>query len=75
MAPFGVNMPNRFIFVHNAGKDYRHYFEATFFGIPIMRVNENYIDGKSYFELPVATYINDASTMQGANLALWAEAS
>jgi hypothetical protein len=75
MAPFGVNMPNRFIFVHNAGKDYRHYFEATFFGIPIMKVNENYVDGKSYFELPVATYVNDASTMQGANLALWAEAS
>ncbi|MGE5641417.1 MAG: DUF6544 family protein [Byssovorax cruenta] len=75
MAPFGVKMPARFIFVHNAGKDYRHYFEATFFGVPIMKVNENYIDGKSYFELPVATYEDDASTNQGANLALWAEAA
>jgi hypothetical protein len=75
MAPFGVKMPARFIFVHNAGKDYRHYFEATFFGLPIMKVKENYIDGKSYFELPVATYENDSSINQGANLALWAEAA
>lgn len=75
MAPFGVKMPARFLFVHEAGKNYRHYFEATFFNIPIMKVNENYLDGKSYFQLPVATYENDASTNQGANLALWAEAA
>jgi hypothetical protein len=75
MAPFGIKMPALFLFVHNTGKDYRHYFEATFFGFPIMKVNENYIGGKSYFELPVATYDNDASINQGANLALWAEAA
>lgn len=75
LAPFGFKMPTRFVFVHNAGKDYRHYFEATFFGLPIMKVNENYLDGKSYFQLPVATYENDSSTNQGANLALWAEAA
>jgi len=76
MSPFGVKLPARFIFVHNAGKDYRHYIEATWFGIPIMKVNENYIDGKSYFELPmVGTLENDASTNQGANLAIWAEAA
>jgi hypothetical protein len=75
MAPFGLKMPARFVMVHNAGRDYRHYFEATFFGLPIMKVNENYLDGKSYFELPVATYDNDPSTNQGANLALWAEAA
>jgi len=71
----GVKMPARFIFVHNAGKDYRHYFEATWFGLPIMKVNERYLDGKSLFELPFATYDNDASTSQGANLAVWAEAA
>src|SRR5689334_25448930 len=27
IAPFGVKFPSRFVFVHNAGKDYRHYFE------------------------------------------------
>jgi len=68
-------MPARFIFIHNAGRDYRHYIEATWFGLPIMKVNERYIDGKSLFELPFTTYDNDASTNQGANLAIWAEAA
>jgi hypothetical protein len=53
--------------------NYRHYFEATWFGLPIMKVNERFIDGRSLFELPFATYEDDASTNQGANLAVWAE--
>lgn len=32
---FGIWLPTRFAILHNAGKDYRHYFEATFFGIPV----------------------------------------
>ena len=75
ISPFGVKMPARFIFVHNAGRDYRHYIEATWFGLPVMKVNESYVDGNSYFELPVATYENDPSISQGANLAVWAEAA
>jgi hypothetical protein len=76
IAPFGVKMPARFLFVHNAGRDYRHYIEATWFGIPIMKVNERYLDGKSLFELPVGAPIeNDPSTNQAANLAVWAEAT
>ena len=35
--PFGIFLPARFVFVHNAGKDYRHYFEATIFGIPFLK--------------------------------------
>jgi len=73
--PFGVSLPARFVFVHNAGRDYRHYIEATWFGLPIMKVNERYLEGQSRFELPVATYENDASINQGANLAVWAEAA
>lgn len=76
IAPFGVKMPARFLFVHEAGKGYRHYFEATWFGLPIMKVNERYVDGKSLFELPGGAPIdNDASTNQAANLAVWAEAA
>ncbi len=71
--PFGIWLPTRFVMVHNAGRDYRHYFEATFFGIPFLRVNEGYIDGQSFFESPMGTYYNDPNTNQGANLALWAE--
>lgn len=71
--PFGVWLPSRFIFIHKAGKDYRHYIEATFFGIPFLKVNEGYIDGVSFFESPMGTYTNDPNTNQAANLALWAE--
>ena len=73
MRPFGIWLPVRYIMIHNVGSDYRHYFEATFFGIPFLRVNEGYIDGKSFFESPMGTYYNDPNTNQGANLALWAE--
>ncbi len=71
--PFGVWLPARFVMVHHTGKDYRHYFEATFFGVPFIKVNEGYVDGKSFFESPMGTYYDDPNTNQGANLALWAE--
>ena len=73
ISPFGVKLPARFLFVHNAGKDYRHYIEATWFGIPFMKVNEGYLDGKSFFESPMGNIYDDVSTNQGANLAVWAE--
>ncbi len=73
--PFmNIPIPARFVFVHNAGKDYRHYFEATLFGIPLLKVNEGYVDGASFFESPMGSYYDDANFNQGANLALWAEA-
>ncbi len=75
LSPFGLKMPARFLFVHNAGKDYRHYIEATWFGLPVMKVNESYVDGNSHFELPVGTFDNDPSITQGAVLGLWAEAA
>ncbi|HEY9151822.1 MAG TPA: DUF6544 family protein [Anaerolineales bacterium] len=75
VSPFGVKFPARFIFVHNAGKDYRHYIETTWFGLPFMKINESYVNGNSHFELPIGTYDNDPSVTQGAVLGLWAEAS
>jgi len=76
ISPFGVKLPARFIFVHNAGHDYRHYMEATWFGMPFMKVNERYLNAVSRFELPmIGTLENDPSINQGANLAIWAEAA
>lgn len=73
--PFmNIPFPARFVFVHNAGKDYRHYMEATWFGIPLMKVNEGYLDGASFFESPMGSYTDEPNANQGANLALWAEA-
>jgi len=74
ISPFGVRLPARFVFVHNAGRDYRHYFEATWFGLPLLKVDEGYLDGESFFESPMGSYYNDPNTNQGANLAVWAEA-
>lgn len=71
--PFGLWLPTRFIMVHQTGQNYRHYFEATFFGIPFLKVNEGTIDGESFFESPMGSYANYPNTNQGANLALWAE--
>ncbi len=76
MKPFlNIPIPARFVFVHDAGKDYRHYFEATWFGIPLLKVNEGYIDGESFFESPIGSYYDEQNANQGANLALWAEAN
>jgi hypothetical protein len=75
ISPFGVKFPARFIFVHNAGRDYRHYIETTIYGLPFMRVNESYVDGNSHFELPIGTFDNDPGITQGAVLGLWAEAN
>jgi hypothetical protein len=73
--PFmNIPLPARFVFVHNAGRDYRHYIEATWFGLPLLKVNEGYVDGASFFESPMGNIYDDAATNQAANLAVWAEA-
>jgi hypothetical protein len=74
ISPFGMKMPARFVFVHNAGRDYRHYIEVTWFGMPLLKVNEGYVDGASFFESPMGNTNDDSATNQGANLAVWAEA-
>lgn len=76
LRPVGPFMlPGRFRFIHVAGQDYRHYIEVTFFGIPIMQVNERYVDQKSLAELPFGRIDNDPKQNQGANLGLWAESA
>ena len=70
-----IPFPARFIFVHAPGKDYRHYIEATVFGLPLIKGNEGYVDGKSFFESPMGSYFDDPNTNQGADLGLWAEAN
>jgi hypothetical protein len=74
LRPFGVWMPARYVMIHETGKNYRHYFEVTFFGLPFLKTQEGFIDGKSFFESPMGTYYDDPNTNQGANLAVWAEA-
>lgn len=73
MRPVGpITLPARFRFTHEAGQGYRHYIEATFWGIPIMKVNERYLDGQGRMELPFGVFEGEKID-QAANLGLWAE--
>jgi hypothetical protein len=74
MRPFGpFYLPARFRFTHIAGQSYRHYIETTIFGIPVFKVNERYVDGKSLFELPWVAMDDGPKMNQGANLGMWSE--
>jgi len=68
-----ITFPGRFRFTYDAGSGYRHYIEITFFGLPIMKVNEHYLEGKSRLELPFGVVENEPKVDQAANLGLWAE--
>ncbi|MBN1266091.1 MAG: hypothetical protein JXA25_11400, partial [Anaerolineales bacterium] len=68
----GITFPARFRFTHLAGQGYRHYIEATLFGIPILKVNESYLDGHGLMKLPFGIF-ESPQVDQGANLGLWAE--
>lgn len=69
----GITLPARFRFTHISGQDYRHYIETTLFGIPLLKVNEHFLNGSARLELPFGVSEGD-KVDQGANLALWAEA-
>ena len=69
----GIRMPARYRFTHLAGEGYRHYIEVTWFGLPLMQVNEWFVEGHGRMEMPFGVTEGD-KVDQGANLALWAEA-
>ncbi len=70
----GVTFPARFRFTHIAGQGYRHTIEVTFFGYPLLKVNEWYLDGKARLELPAGVIENEPKIDAAANLSLWGEA-
>ena len=72
--PFGLWMPARFRFTHDAGKGYRHYIEATWFALPVMRVNELFVNGTGVMEMPWGE-MGGPQIEQAMNVSLWAELS
>ncbi len=69
----GVPLPARWRFTHDVGDAYRHEITTTWFGLPLLRVDERFVDGVGRMRLPFGTEEGPAID-QGANLALWAEA-
>jgi len=69
----GIPFPGRYRIVHDAGRGYRHYLEATLFGLPALKVNEAYLGGRSRLELPFGVVENEPKVDRSANLGLWAE--
>jgi hypothetical protein len=69
----GITFPARLRFTHDAGQGYRHYIEATIFGLPILKVNERYLDGQARMQLPVGVIENEPKVDMAANLGLWGE--
>jgi hypothetical protein len=67
-----ITFPARFRFTHIAGQGYRHYIEATWFGLSLIKINERYLDGHGRIELPFGVD-EGAKIDQGGNLGLWAE--
>lgn len=66
-------MPARYRFTHVAGRDYRHYIEACWFGIPVLTVNESYLDGASLLDIPIIGKDSGPKVEWSASQGMWAE--
>ena len=69
----GLVLPARFRFYYEAGHAYYHYIQTTWFGLPLLTVNERYQHGAAVLDLPGNRIENNAQTNAAGNLGLWAE--
>ncbi len=68
-----ITFPARYRFTHVAGQDYRHYIEACWFGLPIIKVDERYIDRRSLMVIPIIGTDSGPKVEWSANQGMWAE--
>ena len=72
-ANFGLWMPLRYRLVHRPGYDFERYMEITWFGLPVLKALDRYLDGAGMTG-PMGKMATGPETDQGANMILWAEA-
>jgi hypothetical protein len=68
-----MDLPARYRFTHIAGQGYRHYIEVCWFGLPVLKINERYIDGASLMEIPIIGTDSGPKVEWSANQGIWAE--
>lgn len=73
-ANFGLWMPLRFLLYHRPGYDFRRDMEVTWFGLPVLKAMDQYINGKGMTG-PVGNADTGPEVDQGSNMILWAEAT
>lgn len=72
-ANFGLWMPLRFRLYHRPGHDFRREMEVTWFGLPVLKALDQYINGVGMTG-PVGKADTGLRVDQGSNMILWAEA-
>lgn len=68
-----LRVPIRFRFTHEAGRNFRHDIDLTFFGVPVLHGYDTYIDGHGFGKTPGGMEQGPGFD-QGSNVSLWAEA-
>lgn len=72
-ANFGLWLPLRYRLVHKPGYDFERYMEVTWFGFPVLKATDRYINGVGMTG-PLGNAAMGPAIDQGANMILWAEA-
>ena len=72
-ANFGLWLPLRYRLVHRPGYAFERYMEITWFGLPMLKAIDRYVDGTGMTG-PVGKAATGPAIDQGANMILWAEA-
>ena len=72
-ANFGIWLPLRYRLTHRPGYEFERYMEITWFGMPVLKAIDRYVEGIGMTG-PMGKAATGPAIDQGANMILWAEA-
>lgn len=73
MRPFGLWVAARYEFTYIAGRAYHHRIEVCWFGLPVMKIDERYQDGRAVMHLPFGAVEGEPQIDEAAERGLRAE--